>query len=105
MNIVYRSHDGKEFSEEEQCLLYEKRVKMIVERLIEVGLVEAVSGTWIANEMGVNRQFLAAISLMDSSLEFVTRREGAQHLAEFMDSYIALGNWLQSIADEASDSD
>jgi len=97
MDIVFRSNDGKEFPTEEQCLLYESRLALIVERLIEVGLVEAVQGSWIANEIGVDRQFLSKISLMDSTLEIITRRVGAQHLAEFMDCYIALGNWLQGI--------
>jgi hypothetical protein len=100
MDIVYRSHDGKEFSSKQDCLQYEQRLGMIVEQLVEVGLVEAKPGTWIAGQLGVQIHFLSIIRLMNESLDVITRRDGAQHLAEHMDSYISLGKWLERVEHE-----
>jgi hypothetical protein len=34
---------------------------------------------------------------MDPNLEIIERLKGAQHLPEYMDSYIALGRWLEKV--------
>jgi len=97
LDIIYKSSDGKEFATREACELYEERVNLLVANLIELGLSEKLPGDFLSKKIGVPREFLPQIRLMDPNLEIIERLNGARHLAEFMDSYVVLGKWLEQI--------
>lgn len=103
METFYRSFDGKEFLSYHECKKYEERLHWLINAFIEVGLTEKIQGTWISEKIGISRRLMPHIHLMDSNLEIICRREGAQHLAEFMDEYIALGKWLESLLFQESE--
>lgn len=106
MKTFYKSNDGKQFSSREDCELYERRLTSLVFQFVQVSLSEKVPGKFLSEKIGVPREFLPNVSLMDPNLEIIERLKGAQHLAEFMDSYIALGRWLEKVqGTESTDAD
>ena len=96
--MIFRANDGTEFSTQEECETYERRIKFLLKEFIKVGLVDQQPGLWIANKLNVCREFLVNIELLDDTLQIVQRLEGAHHLAYNMESYIQLGKWLERVS-------
>jgi len=99
MDIIYRSNDGLEFSTADECANYEKLLKLIIEEFTEVGPLESSPGERISSKIGVRREFLPLINLLDPNLEIVQRLNSAQILAANIDDFIALGSWLKNLTD------
>lgn len=96
MDIIFRSPDGRKFQSAEECQLYEERLQAIVDALVEPGLVDSIPGEWIAKQMGLSREFLLHIKLLEGSGDFLNRSECAKHLAQYADDYHNLASWISN---------
>ena len=100
---MFKAIDGTEFPTADECKKYEDRLKLIVDALIEPGLVESRPGNWISAEMNVSREFLYHIKLFSDSDDFLNRSDCAKHLAAHLDDYLCLSDWLRRVMEHDFD--